>query len=159
MLCLVAFGVDVDGRRHGLDRLAQSRLAAGKRFGKQLELGTRSTYNPATKKYYGFCHGWVPDPGDYRKSMWEKVGLPNGPTTYQELLDVGGRIKREQGVQLGIGMSNELDSNMAARAVIWSFGGSVQDERENLVLRVRIRIDDPKHTLHAGVPAFVTIGG
>jgi hypothetical protein len=106
---------------------------AGKRFGKQLELCTRSTYNPATKKYYGFCHGWVPDPGDYRKSMWEKVGLPNGPTTYQELLDVGGRIKREQGVQLGIGMSNELDSNMAARAIIWSFGGSIQDERENLV--------------------------
>jgi multiple sugar transport system substrate-binding protein len=106
---------------------------AGKRFGKQLELCTRSTYNPATKKYYGFCHGWVPDPGDYRKTMWEKVGLPNGPTTYQELLDVGGRIKREAGVQLGIGMSNELDSNMAARAIIWSFGGSIQDEKENLV--------------------------
>jgi hypothetical protein len=106
---------------------------AAKRLGKQLELCTRSTYNPTTKKYYGFCHGWVPDPGDYRKTMWEKVGLPNGPTTYQELLDVGGRIKREAGVQLGIGMSNELDSNMAARAIIWSFGGSIQDERENLV--------------------------
>lgn len=106
---------------------------AGKRFGKQLELCTRSTYNAATKKYYGFCHGWVPDPGDYRKTMWEKVGLPNGPSTYQELLDVGGRIKREAGVQLGIGMSNELDSNMAARAIIWSFGGSIQDDKENLV--------------------------
>jgi HlyD family secretion protein len=33
-----------------------------------------------------------------------------------------------------------------------------EGERENLVLRVRIRIDDPKHTLHAGVPAFVTLG-
>jgi multiple sugar transport system substrate-binding protein len=106
---------------------------AEKRFGKQLALCTRSTFNPTTKKYYGFCHGWVPDPGDYRKTMWEKVGLPNGPTTYQELLDVGGRIKREAGVQLGIGMSNELDSNMAARAIIWSFGGSIQDERENVV--------------------------
>ena len=106
---------------------------AARRFGKQLDLCTRSTYNPTTRKYYGFCHGWVPDPGDYRKSMWEKAGMPNGPTTYQELLDVGARIKREQGVQLGIGMSNELDSNMAARAIIWSFGGSIQDERENLV--------------------------
>jgi ABC-type glycerol-3-phosphate transport system substrate-binding protein len=107
---------------------------AERRFGEQLDLCTRSTYNPTTRKYYGFCHGWVPDPGDYRRSMWEKVGLPDGPTTYQELLDVGGRIKREQGVQLGIGMSNELDSNMAARAIIWSFGGSVQDERENVVI-------------------------
>lgn len=32
-------------------------------------------------------------------------------------------------------------------------------ERPNLVLRVRVRIDDPRHQLHAGVPAFVTLGG
>jgi multiple sugar transport system substrate-binding protein len=106
---------------------------AERRFGNQLDLCTRSTFNPTTRKYYGFCHGWVPDPGDYRRSLWEQVGLPNGPTTYQELLDAGGRIRRDQGVQLGIGMSNELDSNMAARAIIWSFGGSIQDERENIV--------------------------
>lgn len=30
-------------------------------------------------------------------------------------------------------------------------------ERPNLVLRVRVRIDDPEHRLHAGVPAFVQI--
>jgi HlyD family secretion protein len=33
-----------------------------------------------------------------------------------------------------------------------------EGERENLVLRVRVRIDDPKHSIHAGVPAFVTLG-
>jgi multiple sugar transport system substrate-binding protein len=104
------------------------------KFGKRLDLTTRSTYNPTTKKFFGFCHGWAPDPGTYRRSLWEKVGLPEGPRTYQELLEGGGRIKREQGVQLGIGMSNELDSNMAARALIWSYGGSVQDEKENVVI-------------------------
>jgi HlyD family secretion protein len=31
-------------------------------------------------------------------------------------------------------------------------------ERSQLVVRVRIRIDDPEQVLHAGVPAFVTIG-
>lgn len=31
-------------------------------------------------------------------------------------------------------------------------------ERSQLVVRVRVRIDDPEQTLHAGVPAFVTIG-
>jgi multidrug resistance efflux pump len=30
-------------------------------------------------------------------------------------------------------------------------------ERPNLVMRVKIRIDDPKALLHAGVPVFVTI--
>lgn len=31
-----------------------------------------------------------------------------------------------------------------------------EQERPNLVIRVRVRIDDPQHSLHAGVPAFVT---
>jgi HlyD family secretion protein len=30
-------------------------------------------------------------------------------------------------------------------------------ERPNLVVRVRVRIDDPKQLLHAGVPVFVAI--
>jgi hypothetical protein len=30
-------------------------------------------------------------------------------------------------------------------------------ERPNLVIRVRVRVDDPGERLHAGVPAFVTI--
>ena len=32
-------------------------------------------------------------------------------------------------------------------------------ERPNLVVRVRVRIEDPEERLHAGVPAFVTIEG
>src|SRR5205823_10947770 len=35
---------------------------------------------------------------------------------------------------MGIGMSNEIDSNMAARAMIWSFGGSIQDKNEKVVI-------------------------
>jgi hypothetical protein len=31
-----------------------------------------------------------------------------------------------------------------------------KSERPNLVVRVRVRVDDPRHLLHAGVPAFVT---
>lgn len=33
-----------------------------------------------------------------------------------------------------------------------------EKERANLVIRVRIRVEDPQHALHAGTPAFVTIG-
>jgi multiple sugar transport system substrate-binding protein len=107
---------------------------AVRRHGKQTELCTRSSFNPTTNKFYGFCHGWAPDPGNFRKSLWEQAGLPNGPATYQELLDGGGEIRRERNTPLGIGMSNEIDSNMAARAMIWSFGGSVQDADENVVI-------------------------
>lgn len=31
-----------------------------------------------------------------------------------------------------------------------------EGERPNLVLRMRVRVDDPRHVLHAGVPAFAT---
>lgn len=107
---------------------------AEKRFGKQHPLCTRSSFNPNTRKFYSFCHGWVIDPGCYRRSLWEKAGRPEGPGTWDDLIEVGGRIKKEQGIQLGIGLSQELDSNMAARALLWSFDSSVQDENENIVL-------------------------
>jgi multiple sugar transport system substrate-binding protein len=35
---------------------------------------------------------------------------------------------------MGIGMSQEIDSNMAGRALLWSFGGSIQDENEKVVI-------------------------
>lgn len=107
---------------------------AEKKFGKQLPLCKRSSYNPHTNKYYGFCHGWVIDPGDYRKSLWAKVGKPNGPETWEDLITYGGRIKKETGIQLGIGLSQELDSNMAARALLWSFDTGVQDKNENVII-------------------------
>jgi hypothetical protein len=107
---------------------------AEKRFGKQIELCRKSSHNPTTDKVYAYSPGWVPDPGNYRKSLWEQAGLPNGPTTWDELLEGGSKIKSDQNVQLGIGMSQEIDSNMVGRSLIWSFGGAEQDDQENVTL-------------------------
>ena len=117
---------------------------AERRFGKQLALCRRSSFNPKTKKYYGFCHGWVIDPGDYRKSLWEQVGKPEGPGTWEDLITYGGEIKQKHGVQLGIGLSQELDSNMAARALLWSYDTSVQDDKENVVINNERTIEAAK---------------
>jgi multiple sugar transport system substrate-binding protein len=108
--------------------LADINEEAVSRFGEQISLCTRASYNPVTGKYYGFTHGWIPDPGDYRKSLWEQVGFPNGPSTWDELLEGGAAIKEQLGIQMGIGMSQEIDSNMAGRGLIWSFGGAEQTE-------------------------------
>ncbi len=105
-----------------------------KRHGPQVEFCKKNSFNPTTNHYYGFMHGWAPDPGDYRKSLWDKIGLPNGPSSWQELLDGGTKIKNDQGVQMGIGMSNEIDSNMAAQALLWCFGGAVQDAKEQITI-------------------------
>ncbi len=115
---------------------------AEKKFGKQVPVATRSSYNPDTRKYYGFCHGWTIDPGDYRKSLWEKVGKPEGPKTWEELLVYAAKIKKQLGVQNGIGLSQELDTNMAGRALLWSFDTGTQDEYERVIL-------DNKRTVEA----------
>jgi maltose-binding protein MalE len=107
---------------------------ATNRWGQQLELSKLSSFNPATGRYYAYSPGWVPDPGDYRRSLWEAVGLPNGPATWDDLLRGGTEIKQSKGTQLGVGMSQEIDSNMAGRALLWSFGASIQDENEQVVI-------------------------
>jgi ABC-type glycerol-3-phosphate transport system substrate-binding protein len=107
---------------------------AESRYGEMLDLCRRSSFNPNTEKFFAYAPGWVPDPGNFRRSLWEPVGLPDGPSTWDELLEGGSEIRSSQGVQLGIGMSQEIDSNMAGLALLWSFGGAVQDEEENVVL-------------------------
>jgi ABC-type glycerol-3-phosphate transport system substrate-binding protein len=114
--------------------LADVAAEAGKRHGEQLELCRNSSYNPTTNRWFAYTPAWVPDPGDYRRSLWEPVGLPNGPTTYDELLTGGAEIKSSKGIPVGIGMSQEIDSNMAGRALLWSFGASIQDAGENVVI-------------------------
>jgi multiple sugar transport system substrate-binding protein len=107
---------------------------ANKRYGEQLAICRESSFNPNTDKYYAYAPGWVPDPGNYRRSLWGPVGLPNGPSTWDELLEGASQIKSSKKVQLGLGMSQEIDSNMAGHALMWSFGASVQDENEKVVL-------------------------
>jgi multiple sugar transport system substrate-binding protein len=107
---------------------------ANNRFGAQLELCQKSSFNPATGKYYAYSPGWVPDPGNFRKSLWEPAGFPNGPTTWDELLQGGAQIKQSKNVQMGLGMSQEIDSNMVLRALMWSYGASIQDESSKVVL-------------------------
>lgn len=107
---------------------------AEKRYGKAVENCRNNSFNPTTGKYYAFAHGYAPDPGNYRKSLWDKDGMANGPTSFDELKSGATSIFENQGVQAGIGMSQEIDSQMAAQVIIWAHGGSMQDENENVIL-------------------------
>lgn len=107
---------------------------AQRRHGEQLPLCVKSSQNPATGKHYAYSPGWVPDPGDYRKSLWESVGLADGPVSWEDLLRGGAEIKKSKSIQMGVGMSQEIDSNMAGRALMWSYGASIQNENEEVVI-------------------------
>src|SRR3546814_17488272 len=60
--------------------------------------------------------------------------MPQGPDRWRDVLDIGAQIRDKQGVQVGIGMSQELDSNMVARSIMWSWDTYIQDEWDNVVL-------------------------
>jgi ABC-type glycerol-3-phosphate transport system substrate-binding protein len=107
---------------------------AQKRYGEQLALCVKSSQNSTTGKHYAYAPAWAPDPGNYRKSLWEGAGLPNGPSSWDELLRGGAEVKKSKNVQMGLGMSQEIDSNMVGRALMWSHGASVQDENEQVVI-------------------------
>ena len=105
-----------------------------KSHGKMIPLAERSTYNPKTKKYFAFSDSYVPDPGNYRKDLWEKVGFPNGPDSWEDLRVGGRKIKEQFGNPVGVGLSQELDTNMAVRALLWSYGGAEQDAAGNVTI-------------------------
>ena len=115
-----------------------------RKHGRKIALAEKSTYNPTTKKYFAFSDSYVPDPGNYRKDLWSQVGFPNGPDTYNDLLLGGKRIKAKFGNPLGIGLSQELDTSMAVRAVLWSFGGAEQDEAGRVTLYSKNTIEAVK---------------
>src|SRR4030095_2357712 len=115
--------------------------AVEKKHGKKIALAERSTFNPKTKKYFAFSDSYVPDPGNYRKDLWEKVGFPNGPDTGDDLRVGVKKIKDQFGNPVGVGLSQELDSNMALRGLLWSFGGSEQDANGNVTIYSKERVE------------------
>jgi multiple sugar transport system substrate-binding protein len=119
--------------------------AVQKKYGKMIPLAERSTFNPKTGKFFAFSDSYVPDPGNYRIDLWQSVGYPNGPDTWDDLRAGGRKIKERFGNPVGIGLSQEIDSNMALRAVLWSFGGAEQDENGRVAINSRETIEALKY--------------
>lgn len=104
-----------------------------RRYGPSVDLSLKSTYNPKTDRYYGFADSYVPDPVNYRKDLWDDVGLY--PDSWEDIRVGGRKIKERHGIPIGLGLAPELDSNMALRSLLVAFGASVQDESGRPALR------------------------
>ena len=72
-------------------------------------------------------------------------GFPNGPDTYDDLLKGGKKIREKTGHPIGVGLSQELDTSMAMRAILWSFGGAEQDEAGNVTINSKQTIEALKY--------------
>ncbi len=109
-----------------------------KRRGKMKPLAQKATYNPRTKKYFAFSDNYVPDPVNWRTDLWGEVGIR--PTTWENVLRAAPRL-RAMGNPIGIGMSNEIDSNMALMAMMMCFGSYIQNEEQRVVLNSKETVE------------------
>jgi multiple sugar transport system substrate-binding protein len=102
-----------------------------KKLGKMTDVAYKSTYNPKTKRYFGVADNYVPDPIHYRKSMWFNVGI--APNSWENIRKAAPKLKAA-GHPVGLGMSNELDSNMMLMSLLYCYGASLQtkDGRPNI---------------------------
>ena len=105
-----------------------------KKLGPMKGLARRSTYNPKTKKWFGMADNYVPDPVHYRRDWWGEAGVK--PTTWDNVLKGAAKLKAD-GHPIGIGMSNELDSNMALIALMQCFGAYIQNADAQVTLNTK----------------------
>lgn len=97
-------------------------------------VGLKSTYNPRTRKWFGVADNYVPDPVHYRRDLWAPLG--RAPNTWDDVRNIAPQLKA-QGRPVGIGMSNELDSNMALMALMMCHGSFIQNREHRVVLNSR----------------------
>lgn len=110
-----------------------------RQYGSPIDLAIKSTYNPKTHKYYGFSDSYVPDPINYRKDLWDDVGVH--PDSWDDVRVGGRKIKRKHGIPVGIGLAPELDTNIALRSIMAAYGSSVQNAEGEPALKSRQTLD------------------
>jgi multiple sugar transport system substrate-binding protein len=113
-----------------------------KKHGKPIDLAIKSTYNPKTKKYFGFSPSFTPDPINWRKDLWDDVGVV--PDSWDKILDGGRKIKQKHNIPVGIGLAQELDTAMAMRTIMYAHGAHEQDANGNLTINSKNTIEAVK---------------
>src|SRR3954453_23127277 len=94
------------------------------KVGKVSQVGFKSCYNPKTRKWHGFPENYVPDPIHFRKDLWRQIGMK--PSTWDDVRRAAPKLKA-LGHPVGLGMSNELDSNMLLIALMQCYGAFIQN--------------------------------
>jgi multiple sugar transport system substrate-binding protein len=111
------------------------------KVGKYMPIAQASTYNAKTKKYFAVSDSYVPDPVVWRHDLWNGIG--ESPATWDHVKAAAPKLKAI-GHPIGIGQSQELDSNMALIAFMMCFGSFIQNENNHPTLLSKNTIDAVK---------------
>ena len=102
-----------------------------RKLGRMSRVARKSTYNPKTKQFYGFPDDYAPDPVQYRRSYLQEAGVS---LNSWESLRQGAPKLKALGHPVGLGMSNEIDSNMLLTSLLYCYGGFIQNEENRIVI-------------------------
>ena len=103
------------------------------RYGKAIEFAKRGSYNPRTDKFYGICESYAPTVLSYRKDLWDAVG--EQPDNWDAVRKGGSKIKLLHEKPVGLSLAPEHNSKHSVRAILYAFGGSIQDADGNPALK------------------------
>ena len=114
-----------------------------RRYGKVRDSALKSTYNPKTRKYFGFLPSYQPPLTIYRKDLWDAVRAV--PDSWPNVRDGGRRIRLLYEKPVGFSLAPEDNSNHTMRAIMYSYGSSEQDEEGNPGLKSRATLEVIKY--------------
>ena len=112
-----------------------------KKLGPYMPIAHNSTYDAKAKKYFAVSDSYVPDPVVWRHDLWNGIG--ESPYTWDHVRKAAPKLKAI-GHPIGIGQSQELDSNMALFAFLMCFGSFVQNEHNRPAMNVKNTVNAVK---------------
>jgi multiple sugar transport system substrate-binding protein len=122
VICVTPIGVYED---HVIDH-SEIYEECEHRYGKAREFALRSTYNPKTKKFFGFMPSYQPPVIIYRKDLWDAARAT--PDSWSDVRNGGRQIRLQYDKPVGISLAPEDNSNQTILAIMYSYGASEQDE-------------------------------
>ena len=112
--------------------------AVASRVGAIQQLAHRSTFNSATKKYFGFADFWIPSPLQFFEDYWGQIGMPAGPGHYGSLLGGGKEIRDKFGIPCGLAFSPTLEGNVTLHTILYSFRAWILDGNGNVAFNKNV---------------------
>lgn len=104
---------------------------AEERHGALVPLVRQTISDPRTGKLIGFSDSWAPSVALWRSDLWAATGTE--PDSWDEILRAAPGLKAA-GHPVGIGFSQDLDSNTALLSLMAGFGAFVQDDQSRVTL-------------------------
>jgi len=96
-----------------------------KKYGEVSVIGRQIAYNEDDKTWSAYPDYYINLPGMYRKDLWDEIGMT--PDTWDDVRIAGAKLKAKRH-PVGISLARSNYPNLSWRALLWSYGASVQDE-------------------------------